>query len=148
MTNRFIYLPGNGGAFLLHADPEIKTLTVLQTLVEGLFTCVSANEEFIPTEMDANEIDIWVNDDGLHREDFVPNREASFLTGQILVGPAVVTRNDGHGATISLTDKDIELFVSRYGICPTISNFESAKEVAQAWYVGRMEGIQSISTGL
>lgn len=89
--------------FLVSDDTGMTTLKFLQTLVDGFIECVSLT----PT------LDMWVNEEGLFRDDFSHNPRASLIAGHgyALEGPAVIT---GHrnGETISLTADDIsELWV-------------------------------------
>ena len=76
--------------YLVEKPEGQDTLSFLQSLVEGLIECVSLT----PTT------DVWVNEEGLFRNDFVSNIGASLLAGRTLVGPAVLT-GQRNGETVS-----------------------------------------------
>lgn len=91
-TKAFIYISdlNDSNAYLVKVDTSyISTLQALQSLVDGLVTVVSTDWG-----------DVWVNDEGLFRNDFRVNYVASTLAGQHLVGPAVITGVDSEGETI------------------------------------------------
>lgn len=70
-------------SYVVESRQGQSSLDFLQTLVEGLIECVSLDRH----------TDLWVNEEGLFREDFSLNRRASQLAGYgyALVGPAVIT---------------------------------------------------------
>ena len=104
MSKTFLYVPDihlfgsyyhGAVAVNLHDD---DTLTALQTLVDGYVESVHVNP-----------IDIWVNEEGLFRPDFVPNKIASNIANVRLVGPAVITGIDVNtGETLGLSQKQID----------------------------------------
>lgn len=81
--------------------PGQDRLDFLQALVQGLIECVSLNDT----------TDLWVNEEGLYRNDFTVNKTATLVarmrTGHryTLVGPAFMTGTDGRGNTTSVTDE-------------------------------------------
>lgn len=87
------------------------TLKFLQALTEGLIECVQLD----------TSVDMWVNEEGLFRPDFVTNSSASRLairmTGHpyVLRGPAVITRQV-NGETVGFTDQQLDDFASEYGL--------------------------------
>lgn len=91
-TKAFIYISdlNDSSAYLVKVDTsQTSTLQALQALVDGLVAVVSTDWG-----------DVWVNDEGLFRNDFRVNYVASTLGGQHLVGPAVITSSDAEGETI------------------------------------------------
>lgn len=90
---QFIYIPqtGTGYGFLVNAEDD--TLRTLQTLVDGLIECVYSKEY---------ECDVWVNEEGLYREDFEVNMVASRISNRVLVGPAVLANSNSEGATTGM----------------------------------------------
>lgn len=114
MTKQFLLIEDNADAYLVNSDdegaliPALSTLTVLQTLVGGWVECVAPNRRTL-----GFEADVWVNEDGLSREDFGINLVASFLTGRQIVGPAVIARFDGEtGETLGLTKAHVQRLVN------------------------------------
>jgi hypothetical protein len=85
----------DGKSYVVQSKQGQSTLDFLQGLVEGLIECVS---------LDRNT-DLWVNEEGLFREDFSLNLRASKLAGDgyALVGPAVIAGIDyDKGETIEV----------------------------------------------
>jgi hypothetical protein len=91
---------------------DTSTLDALQRLVDGYVTCVSVGRG-------TRAIDVWVNDEGLHRDDFSMNWFASGVTRQSLIGPCVVTKSTPEGETIGLDDATIAECVRATGADPT-----------------------------
>ena len=85
--------------FLVSDDTVMPTLKFLQTLVDGLIECVSLTPD----------LDMWVNEEGLFRDDFEINRRASIMAGHgyVIKGPAVIT-GQRNGETISITPEDFD----------------------------------------
>lgn len=104
MTKEFLLIRDNGDAFLIEGGDN--TLNTLQTLVEGWVECVNADKRSL-----GFEADVWVNEEGLFRQDFAINLVASFLTGRQLVGPAVLARSNSNGETIGLTSGQINRLI-------------------------------------
>lgn len=96
----FLLIESNGMAYLV--ESEESTLATLQTLVDGLVEYVIADKHTL-----GFEADVWVNEEGLFREDFSINLVASFLTGRQIVGPAVLARSSKEGRTLGLTSSHI-----------------------------------------
>lgn len=84
--------------YLVEKPEGQDTLSFLQSLVEGLIESVSLT----PTT------DVWVNEEGLFRNDFVSNIGASTLAGRTLVGPAVLT-GQHNGETVSFPESLLEM---------------------------------------
>lgn len=80
--------------YLVEKPEGQDTLSFLQSLVEGLIECVSLTPD----------TDVWVNEEGLFRNDFVSNIGVSLLAGRTLVGPAVLTGQQ-NGETVSFPDR-------------------------------------------
>lgn len=79
--------------YVVEKEEGQTTLALLQELVEGLVEVVSADPG----------TDLWVNEEGLFRGDFLPNHFASYITdGRHLVGPAVLAGVNKKGETISV----------------------------------------------
>jgi hypothetical protein len=93
MNKQFVYIPqtGTGYGFLVNAEDD--TLATLQALVDGLIECAYSKDY---------ECDVWVNEEGLFRQDFQVNMIASRITDSVLVGPAVLTNSDNEGATTGI----------------------------------------------
>jgi hypothetical protein len=94
-TEVFLYIPqGTDGVQVRFIEVDITggTLSALQSLVDGLVDVVSTPNG-----------DVWVNDEGLYRNDFERNFIASVLTGRDIVGPAVITDSTPDGETISVS---------------------------------------------
>lgn len=102
MTKQFILIEDTGYAFLVNAEQGESTLRLLQTAVDGLIECVTANKRAL-----GFDADVWVNEEGLFRNDFGINLVASYITGRQLVGPAVIARSSTQGATLGLTDNNL-----------------------------------------
>lgn len=104
MPREFLLIESNGMAYLV--DSEESTLATLQTLVDGLVECVIVDKHTL-----GFEADVWVNEEGLFREDFSINLVASFLTGRQIVGPAVLARSSKEGKTLGLTSSQINRLI-------------------------------------
>jgi len=93
--------------YLVESGEGRTTLSFLQDLVEGLVECVSLGDD----------TDLWVNEEGLYRNDFRLNGRASYLAGDEyhLVGPAVLTGVTSQGETVSIHDDFIALVESVQG---------------------------------
>ena len=103
-TEYFLYIDELGNAFRIHA--EGNSLLETQQCVDGLISIVDAEINGIATDM-------VVNDMGLFRNDFMINPIASTACqydDAVIVGPVVLTKHDGHGATIGYTDEEINAF--------------------------------------
>ena len=100
----FILISDNGTAYLVESGES--TLDTLQTLVDGYIECVTADKHVLGFESD-----VWVNEEGLFRQDFAINLVASFLTGRQLVGPAVLARSSKGGKTLGLTSSNINRLI-------------------------------------
>lgn len=93
----FIYMNDlSGEMFAVTKPDDMTTLTFLQTLVDGFVECVGIQ----------GGLDIWVNEDGLFRDDFRTNRKATIMRGAgyavPLVGPAVLATHDKEGRTFGV----------------------------------------------
>ena len=84
--NQVIHITPEQGFSLVDQPDEPLGLTKLQGLVDGYV-------ERIPTV----DFDVWVNEDGYRRDDFLPNQAAmrllseAGLDGYWIVGPVVLT---------------------------------------------------------
>jgi hypothetical protein len=94
---QLIYISQDGDVVPVGFDNR-KTLNVLQTLVDGSVDCVEIGVGF----------DLWVNDEGLFRNDFQTNLIASVLVNRRIVGPAVIATQH-NGETLGVTDHGITL---------------------------------------
>jgi hypothetical protein len=92
MTDQYVYIAQQGYGYIVNADSD--TLKSLQILVDGLIECARSREF---------DCDVWVNEEGLFREDFYVNTAASTIANQTLVGPAVLTNVDSEGRTTGIT---------------------------------------------
>lgn len=102
-TNRsgsWVYVTEYGDALLI--APTKQTLADLQSLVGGYVECVAQTEDQM-----GFACDVWVNEEGLFRNDFGFNLVASFMTGRQLVGPAVICTTDAQGNTRGLSEANI-----------------------------------------
>lgn len=104
---QFIYIANDGYAFLVNHDDSERTLRTLQTLVDGLVDCVTGDQTIL-----GFRADVWVNDEGLYRNDFGINLVASYITGRQLVGPAVITTTTRGGETRGLTPQQVQRLIS------------------------------------
>lgn len=115
---RVIYLPQTRPMCMVEVDLDAKgdraTLEPLQLLVGGRI-------ELIETP----DYDVWINEEGLFREEFDINMTASALCGTVVVGPAVVTRAGPNGSTRGVTDRDLKRFRQ---IFETLGIAKSARE--------------------
>jgi hypothetical protein len=93
---QFVLIEDTGDAYLVNAGDD--TLPTLQSLVDGWIECATADRSTL-----GFEADVWVNEEGLFRNDFGINLVASFITGRQLVGPAVLARSSAQGETLGLT---------------------------------------------
>lgn len=90
----------DGLSYIVEKEEGQDTLSFLQSLVEGNIEAVSLD----------NSTDVWVNEEGLFRDDFAVNGVATSLarssTGYnyTLVGPAVVTGVTPNGETVSVSE--------------------------------------------
>lgn len=94
----------DGGVFAVEKPKYMKTLEFMQALVDGLISIV-------PTRSDL-PLDLFVNDEGMFRDDFRYNFRASVLAGQGLVGPAFLIGCDKYGETVGVTADDLDEFGS------------------------------------
>jgi hypothetical protein len=99
-SGSWIYITEYGDALLI--APTDQTLSDLQSLVGGYVECVAATKDQM-----GFACDVWVNEEGLFRNDFGFNLVASFMTGRQLIGPAVICTSDAQGNTCGLTEKNI-----------------------------------------
>lgn len=104
MTKEFILIEDTGDAFLIESGED--TLSTLQTLVDGYVECVSADRKVL-----GFDADVWVNEEGLYRQDFSINLPASYITGRQLVGPVVIARSSKDGKTLGLTGSQINRLI-------------------------------------
>lgn len=104
MSKEFVLIRDNGMAYLVESDDN--TLSTLQALVDGLVEYVRAERDSL-----GFEADIWVNEEGLFRQDFSINLVASFITGRQIVGPAVLARSSKDGKTLGLNTSDINRLI-------------------------------------
>lgn len=96
---RVVYINDlNKRPYLVEKSEGQSTLSFLQTLVDGYVECLYIDDN----------TDVWVNDEGLFRNDFVTNIVASVLANRPLVGPAVIT-GQRNGDTISVPDKVLDM---------------------------------------
>lgn len=109
----FLVIEQNSDTILISHDEDEKggTLSMLQTAVEGWVEHVRADRDYL-----GFDADIWVNEEGIYRDDFEMNVLASVMTGQTLVGPAVVALTNSDGETLGLTDEQIETLSGRMWI--------------------------------
>lgn len=111
----FILIRDTGLAYLVESSDN--TLSTLQSLVGGWVECVTADK--IVLGFDA---DVWVNEEGLFREDFSINLVASYITGRQIVGPAVIARSTREGKTIGLTGDQINRLIEDGLLLETADN--------------------------
>ena len=91
----FVYINDLTGEMLAVRKPDdMATLPFLQTLVDGYIECVSLDRT----------TDLWLNEEGLFRDDFRVNRIATTFRGAgyqtPLVGPAVLATSNSRGETL------------------------------------------------
>lgn len=91
----------SGKKYAVVKPDDMTTLKFMQTIVEGLITLVPTEDE---------NIDLFVNDEGLYFEHFVLNPVASRFAGQPLVGPSIMMRHNRAGETTSMTVDDMKAF--------------------------------------
>jgi len=104
MSKQFVLIKSNGMAYLVESDES--TLSTLQTLVEGYIECVTATKSVL-----GFDADVWVNEEGLYRQDFEINLVASYMTGRQIVGPAVIAKSSTSGSTLGLTTGNINRLI-------------------------------------
>lgn len=104
MSKEFILIKSNGMAYLVESGDN--TLSTLQTLVEGYIECVTAKKSVL-----GFDADVWVNEEGLYRQDFEINLVASYMTGRQIVGPAVIAKSSTSGSTLGLTTNNINRLI-------------------------------------
>jgi hypothetical protein len=102
-SNYYLYIDEYGNAIKVSPSQTEGTLTDLQTGVEGFIDVTTG-------QIGDLRVDVVVNDEGLYREDFGTNYVATYLCGQRIVGPVVITMATPEGATIPLTAEQITLF--------------------------------------
>lgn len=117
MTNQYVFISEAGYGFLINEGTD--SLSTLQTLVDGLIECVYSREY---------DCDVWVNEEGLFRQDFGVNMVASRITNQVLVGPAVLTNADKEGRTVGLSEAQLLTLV--------IQGLELDDNDGQGWEAG------------
>jgi hypothetical protein len=98
MTDQYVYIAQQGYGYIVNADSDTRPPFSLQILVDGLIECVRSREF---------DCDVWVNEEGLFREDFYVNAAASTIANQTLVGPAVLTNVDSEGRTTGITQAQL-----------------------------------------
>lgn len=120
----FLAIAESGYAFTVKV--EGSTLQTLQTIVDGNVDVVTTRLADLP-----HRFDLWVNDEGLFREDFSVNLTASYLAGVTLVGPAVLTTvNISTGETTGITAADLAALSGLMNIDTNFGNHYTADEVA------------------
>lgn len=98
MNNLYLYIGQYGDAYMVRQQANEDSLTVMQTLVDGLIEYVA------PSRLSSKygSVDVWVNEEGMYHPAFGINFVASYITGRQLVGPAVIAGSDREGKTISI----------------------------------------------
>lgn len=123
----FIIIADSGYAATVTSGEN--TLKSLQTLVDGYIECVQVrNSDFGFT------FDLWVNEEGLFREDFMVNLPASYLTGRTIKGPAVITVSTLEGRTVGLSEAQIK----RASKVMSIDDENYSMEDAQTFFVSQV----------
>lgn len=109
----FLVIEQNSDTILISHDEDEKggTLSMLQTAVEGWVEHVRADRDYL-----GFDADVWVNEEGVYREDFEMNVLASVITGQTIVGPAVLALSTIDGETVGLTGEQIDTLSDRMWI--------------------------------
>lgn len=109
---KVIYLNDlDGLPYIVEKEEEQDTLSFLQALVDGLIESVSIGRN----------TDIWVNEEGLYRNDFAVNRLATGLARNFagdhytLVGPAVITGVTRNGKTVSVSEGLLRSTIEEHG---------------------------------
>ena len=90
-------LVGDDGTFRVVTAADGDTLDTLQRLVDGLIERVA-----VPLPAAARSaacLDMWVNEEGLMRDDFAVNDHAAQMVGSLLVGPVVLAGCDAEDTT-------------------------------------------------
>lgn len=118
----------DGKSYVVESKQGQSTLDFLQSLVGGLIECVSLS----------SHVDLWVNEEGLFREDFGLNIKASRLAGRgyHLVGPAVMT-GQKNGETIEIGEDYIRATLSSD---PTVYTVETIQAI-RADQLDEMRGL-------
>jgi len=120
----FLAIAESGYAFTLKS--EGSSLATFQSIVDGNVDVVTTTFPGLP-----HSFDLWVNDEGLYRNDFTTNLVASHLAGTVLVGPAVLSNvNIDTGETTGLTSADLEALRGIMHIDTNFGNHYRADEVA------------------
>ena len=96
-----LFISDTGQACFVKTDTFNETLRAFQTMVDGLI-------EYHPCVKALTGLDCWVNEDGGFRPEFFTNYVASYETNLPLRGSAVLSRSNGQGETVGLTDDDIK----------------------------------------
>ena len=90
-------LVGDDGTFRVVTAADGDTLDTLQRLVDGLVERVAVPS---PAALSSAAcLDMWVNEEGLMRDDFALNDHAAQLAGSLLVGPVVLAGCDAEDTT-------------------------------------------------
>jgi hypothetical protein len=107
---KFLVIEQNSDVLMVthDKDEEGGTLSMLQTAVEGLVEYARADRDYL-----GFDADVWVNEEGLYRDDFTPNILASVIVGRPIVGPAVIALSDSEGETIGLSDEQLDTLSNR-----------------------------------
>lgn len=118
----------DGKSYVVESKQGQSSLDFLQSLVDGLIECVSLD----------SHVDLWVNEEGLFREDFSLNVRASRLAGHgyNLVGPAVMT-GQKNGETIEIGGEYIRAVLSSD---PTVYSVEAIHAI-RADQLDEMRGL-------
>jgi hypothetical protein len=106
-TSGLLVIPIEGPTRVVPIDTD--TLTILQREVGGYIECVDAGDASTGTR----GIDMWLNEEGKlqhlegnERATYLYRREFT-LGGDVMVGPAVLSRRTSGGDTIALSEDDI-----------------------------------------
>jgi len=120
----FLAIAESGYAFTIKS--EGSSLATFQKIVDGNVDVVTTRHAGLP-----HTFDLWVNDEGLYRNDFITNLVASHLTGTVLVGPAVMSNvNINTGETTGLTSTDLKSLSSIMEIDTNFGNHYTVDEAA------------------
>lgn len=101
-TTYYLYIDEFGNAVTVKPNPDTSTLTDLQTGVDGWIDITTG-------KIGGFRFDIVINDEGLYRNDFGTNFVATYMAGQQIVGPVVITKSTPSGETIGLTIPELEI---------------------------------------
>lgn len=102
---KFLLISQDGDLVPVIHPEGTRTLPTIQALVDGFIDYVRTPAGF----------DAWVNDEGLFREDFRPNRIGVRITGQVLVGPIVLASSTEDGRTVGLADDEMTAIADHLG---------------------------------